>query len=148
MKIRSEKGFTGVDISVSVIILFIFVTVIAILIYQVSSTSKEIKIKSDATYIAINEIEQVKNNGINAYLGINENSGPILDNIEVQEGFYETITVLDYKDVKLKEDQENGTNEAQNIQEDIVKKVTVKISYMFKGDEQSVELATILSKES
>ena len=123
MKIRSEKGFTGVDISVSVIILFIFVTVIAILIYQVSSTSKEIKIKSDATYIAINEIEQVKNNGIESYIGLYDNSVVGTENEEVSgtEGFYKTITVLDYKDVKLKEDQENGTNEAQNIQEYIVK---------------------------
>ena len=60
MRLRSEKGFTGIDIAVSVVIVFIFVSIISMLIYQVESNSKQISLRSDATYIAINEIEQVK----------------------------------------------------------------------------------------
>ena len=138
MKVRSEKGFTGIDISVSVIIAFIFVTIIAMLIYRVNSTSREIYLKSDATYLAINEIEQVKSDGIEAYLGKGNNTVVGTENQEVSgfEGFYKTITVQDYADGKT------------GIISDVVKRVTVKISYMFQGKQQTVKLSTILSKES
>ena len=136
MKIRSEKGFTGIDIAVSVVIMFIFISVVAMLVYQVNSTAKRIELKSDAIYIAINEIEQAKINGIEAYAGKNETTGAIKNNEEVKEGFYETLTVVDYTDIE------------PSAQADVVKKVTVEISYMFQGQKQSVELSTILSKES
>ena len=142
MKIQSEKGFTGIDISVSVVIIFMFITIIAMLIYRVNSTSREIELRSDATYIAINEIEQVKNDGIGKYIGISQKNGNnvVYENEEVSgnEGFYKTITVIDYTDL------DGNENEIS----DIVKKVTVKISYMFNAKEQSVEISTILSKES
>lgn len=139
MKIRSDKGFTGIDISVSVVIIFIFISIIAMLIYQVNTTSKEVALRSDATYIAINEIEQVKNNGIEVYLGLGNNSVVGTENEEVSgtEGFYKTTTVLDYTDLEGNEDKMS----------DVVKKVTVKISYMFRGEEQSVKISTIVSKE-
>ncbi len=142
MKIQSEKGFTGIDISVSVVIIFMFITIIAMLIYRVNSTSREIELRSDATYIAINEIEQVKNDGIGKYIGISQKNGNnvVYENEEVSgnEGFYKTITVIDYTDL------DGNENEIS----DIVKKVTVKISYMFNAKEQSVEISTILSKGS
>lgn len=141
MKLRSEKGFTGIDISISVVIIFIFVSIIAALIAQVNSKSKEISLKNDATYIAINEIEKVKSNGLEEYVGKSEADGNnvICENeeIENEEGFYRTITVLDYADVEKDE----------AIEKDIVKKVTVKISYMYRNEEQKVELSTIVSKE-
>lgn len=146
MKIRSENGFTGIDISISVVIVFIFVSLIAVLIAQVNSVSKEIALKSDATYIAINEIEQVKSNGIEAYIGKSEANGNdvVCENepIENTEGFFRTITVKDYADIK------ENTQESEEIIPDIVKKVTVKISYMFQAKEQSVELSTLVSKEN
>ena len=61
MKVCSEKGFTGIDISVSVIVIFIFISIISLLVYRINSTSQEIQLKSDATYVAINEIENIKN---------------------------------------------------------------------------------------
>ena len=141
MKLRSEKGFTGIDISISVVIIFIFVSIIAALIAQVNSKSREISLKNDATYIAINEIEKVKSNGLEEYVGKSEADGNnvICENeeIENEEGFYKTITVLDYADVEKDEE----------IEKDVVKKVTVKISYMFRNEEQKVELSTIVSKE-
>lgn len=69
MKIRSEKGFTGIDIAVSVVIMFIFISVVAMLVYQVNSTSKQIELKGNAIYFAINEIEDVKINGFEEYVG-------------------------------------------------------------------------------
>ena len=86
MKLRSEKGFTGIDISISVVIIFIFVSIIAALIAQVNSKSREISLKNDATYIAINEIEKVKSNGLEEYVGKSEADGNnvICENEEIE----------------------------------------------------------------
>lgn len=58
--------------------------------------------------------------------------------MENKEGFFKTIIVEDYADL------DNNSEKIPNL----VKKVTVKISYMFQAKEQSVELSTILSKEN
>lgn len=140
MRLRSEKGFTGIDIAVSVVIVFIFVSIISMLIYQVESNSKEITLRSDATYIAINEIEQVKINGFETYKGKSiANGNNVITKDEAvsgTQGYYKTIEVEDMNDIDTQKTA------------DIVKRVTVKISYMFQGKVQDVELSTILSKEN
>ena len=141
MNLRSEKGFTGIDIAVSVVIIFIFISIIASLIYGVNSKSKEIELKTEATYIAINEIEQIKNDGYEKYGTLGRANGTNIvctnEEVEGEEGYYKTIEVIDYTDLEGKQDK----------QKNIVRKATVKISYMFKAKEQSVELSTILTKE-
>ena len=67
---------------------------------------------------------------------VENGNSKVVENEEFVEGFYKTITVEDYKDIQT------------DAIADVVKKVTVKISYMFQGNEQSVELSTILSKEN
>lgn len=140
MKIRSNKGFTGIDIAISVIVLFIFISLIAVLIYNHNSSSQELELKTEATYLAIDEIENVKSNGFETYENLSEKQG---NNIVTQNeetstnGFYKTITVKDYTDI------EGNENKIPNL----VKQVTVKITYMFKAQEQSVELTTVLSKD-
>ena len=63
----------------------------------------------------------------------------IAENEETEkQGYYKTITVTDYTDLEGKTDKTK----------DIVKKVNVKITYMFKAKEQTVELSTILTKEN
>lgn len=140
MNWKSQKGITGVDISISVVVIFMFVTLISVLVYNYNSTAKELEIKSDATYCAISEIEQVKINGFETYQGKSVKNGNSIvcenEKIENQEGFYKTIIVEDYTDLEGKQEKIG----------DIVKRVTVKISYMYKGNENFVQLATILSK--
>lgn len=144
-KMRSEKGYTVVDIGISISVVFIFVSMIAMLIYNFNSSANELKMESDALYIAIDEIEKIKGQNFSDFIGMDKNTnvdktGSSLVNqpVEGKEGLYKTITILDYKDI----------NEGADIKKDIVKKITVKISYMHKGKEKSVELSTILSKES
>ena len=69
-----------------------------------------------------------------------DKNGNSLENqkVENKEGFFKTIIVQDYADL------DNNSEKIPNL----VKKVTVKISYMFQAKEQSVELSTILSKEN
>lgn len=141
MNFRSEKGFTGIDIAVSVVIIFIFISIIAMLSYRINSTSKEIQLKSDAIYVAINEIENAKSKGLEEFEGrsVADGNSVVVENVETEkQGYYKTITVLDYTDLDGNADKTK----------DIVKKVTIKITYMYKAKEQSVELSTLLTKES
>lgn len=138
MKIKSEKGFTGIDIAISVIVLFIFVSLIAVLIYNFNSSSKEVELKSEATYLAVDEIENIKNEGFEAIQTINFNNGgnPYKDEETETEGFYKKVIIKDYTDIEGNEDKIPN----------LVKQVIVQISYMFKGKTQTVELSTVLSK--
>lgn len=140
MKIRSEKGYTGIDIAISVVVIFIFVSLIAMLIYRFNSTAREVELKSEATYIAIDEIEKIKNDGFEAYetRSVADGNSEETAEVEGKEGFTKTIIVVDYADIAGNEDKIPN----------LVKKVTVKISYMFQAKEQNVELSTILSKEN
>lgn len=141
MNFKSEKGFTGVDIAIAVIVLFIFVSLIAILFYNYSSSSKELELKSKATYMAIDKLEEMKNLNFDEIAGFRkneENNGEYLasQEIEGEEGFYRRVLMEDYADIEA------------NKVPGLVKKVTVEVTYMYKGKEQKVELSTVLSKES
>ena len=136
MLLKSEKGFTGVDISISVVILFIFISFIVMISQNYISKIKELELKSEATYLAIDEIEKVKNKGFEEYKDNKESDG-IIEGEELQQGFYRTIKVQDYTDIPG-----NETKDAN-----IVKKVNVKIEYKYKKNIENVELSTILSKE-
>lgn len=144
MKSKKEEGFTGVDISISIIILFIFVSIIVSLSYQMNSTYKEIERKGQAIEIAVEEIEKIKNEKFEKYQGlytasITDNEGNSLVNQEIEKmpEYTKNIIIKDYTEIEGNEDKIK----------DIVKKITVKISYQSKGEEQTVELSTILSKD-
>lgn len=141
MNFKKENGFTGVDISIAIIILFIFVSIIATLTYQFNTSSKQIQIRGEAIEIAIDEIEKIKNSEFDQFNGLNSTSdqdinGNSLINqpIEGKSGYYKTIFIKDYSEIN------------NNAKDNLVKKVTVEISYTYKGEEQSIELSTVLSK--
>lgn len=140
MKMKREEGYTGIDIAISVMVLFIFVSLLAILSYNINSSSKEIELKSKATSLAVIEIENIKNGGFEAIKNIgttDANSKYVTEEeISGDEGFFRTIIIEDYAKI--------NPEKIPNI----VKKITVRINYMFKGKEQTVELSTILSKEN
>lgn len=137
MKFRSQKGYTGIDIAVSVVVITIFVSLIAVVIARFNSSANEIKNKEEAVAIAVKEIENIKSQGLEVFIDKGIDTEEIItEGATDTEGFYKVIIVEDYAHI------EEG--KLQNI----VKKVTVKISYMFKGEEQTVELSTILSKEN
>lgn len=126
---KSEKGFTGVDIAISVIVITMFVAIIALLMSRFNSSSNELELKSEAVDIAIQEIEKVKEAGIDNAQNEEESE------ISEKPGFYKKIEIVDYA--------ENKTDKVQGL----VKKATVTISYIYKNQEQKVELSTILEKE-
>lgn len=141
MNWKSEKGFTGTDMAVSVVVLFIFVSIISILSYNFNSSAKEVELKYEATQIAIDEIEKLK--GTTNFSDIKDFGTTQANSIYQKEtevtgkqGFFETVTVTDF--AYGKEDVTPG----------IVKKLTVKIQYKFKGNIETVELSTKMAKEN
>ena len=142
MNIKQEKAAIGVDIAIAIVVIFLFVTVIATLSYQYQSSNKEIALKSQALEIAVKEIERIKNEGFESYETMNSSSDTGITNKDLgmedskNEGFYETVIVEDYTELST------GEGKIENL----VKKVTVTISYMFKGETQEIELNAILSK--
>ncbi len=135
MKLKSEKGFTGIDIAIAVVVLFIFVSIIAMLSYSINSSAKEIDLKSEATAIAVEEIEKLKNKTFDEISQMQEISQEEMTDIG-KEGFYKTITIKDYSEI------------VEGKVPGLVKQATVTISYQFKAEEKKVELSTIFSKEN
>ena len=141
MRIKSEKGFTLIDIGTAIVVIFIFITLISILIYQFNSSYDEIKIESEAVELAIKEIEKIKMKSIenleselneeNIEYGNNEENAKLQ---EIKEGFYRQIIIEDYHDIDPTKEQ------------DIVKRIKVQVKYKFKKQEHTIELATLISK--
>ena len=139
MNIKNQKGYTGIDIAISVVVLFIFVSIIAMLSYSINSSAKEIDLKSEATAIAVEEIEKLKNKNFTQISKMESSNNGEQEPVKVdnKEGFFKTISIKDYIDLT-----------EQKKVPGLVKQATVKISYQFKGKNQSVELSTIFSKEN
>lgn len=129
---KSEKGYTGVDIAISIVVLFIFVSLIASLSYRVNSSSQEIELKSKASELAISEIEAIKNK---TWEDITTEDPAYREMTEIEEGYARTILVQDYHDI---DDTKTP---------DIVKRIIVQIQYNDKGKTQTVELSTLIAKE-
>ena len=79
------------------------------------------------------------------YVDSNGNEEEIKKEILIEVDWYGTVKALTYYLDRTQDytDLPEGEGKVANL----VKKVTVTISYMFKGQEQRVELSTILSKE-
>lgn len=133
MNLKSEKGYTGIDIAISVIVIFIFISMISMLSYNFNSTSMEIEYRAEALDIAMNEIEIMKTK---SWQDITTEDTKYRETTEVQQGYYRTIIVEDYHDI-------DSSKVAQ-----ILKKITVRIEYKFKKNMQKVELSTVIVRES
>ncbi len=146
MILRSEKGFTGIDTIVAILSLFIFVAIIAVLSSEYTNSIKVMERQTEAMYHAISEIEKVKSDNISKYNGIiaNEyvqdesgseiNSIPILDSSNEETGYFLTKEVKDYNQVNSSADEE------------YMKIITVTVEYRLNGEDQSVELSTVVTK--
>ena len=133
---KNQKGYTGVDIAISVVVITIFIALIGTLVFNFNSNSNEIEYRSKALDLAINAIEDIKTKSIEEINELDTNENEITG----QTGYYKRIDVLDAANV----DEDFGDREKV---ENLVKKVTVTVSYKFRNQIKSVELSTIISKD-
>ena len=153
MKIKQEKGITGIDITISVILIAIFVGIITTLTYQIQTTSTQIKRRAEAMTYAIETVETIKSYGFGILPEVGSNKiDTSTDEVlteKVADGyikvngeeipFYREVSVLDYTELK----EENSTK-----QKNLLKKVTVTISFKIGKEEQNVQLSILLAKEN
>ncbi len=144
MFIKEEKGLTGIDIAISIIIITIFIAVIGNLIVNINLNSKNAERKTIATSYAIQEIEKAKSRG---YIDDYENKGisqediieekDIMDNTGTFSGYHKKILIKDY--VLIKNDNTKTSN--------LVKQITVEISYKIGNKEKNINLSTYIEKK-
>lgn len=145
MNLKQNKGFTQIDIIIAVIIIVIFVSMIAALFTNLANEYKQISRKSDATSIAINVIEKIKQID---YSKIDEDADGIMtveeinnllseeEKIDEEVGYLIEVEVLNYKDYE--------ENVEQDI-EDILKKITVKVNYTVGKTNENVTIETLIT---
>ena len=155
MNIRNQKGFAGIDMIIALISLSMFIVIITVMVTKYNSQVLEMKLKSQALEYAISGIEDIKSKGyISSYndLGLADNiidtdvegdyilneEGNQINNQELIEesGFYKTITIKDYK------------LENSGATKNLVKEITMQISYMYKAEKQVLELSTVISNNN
>jgi len=151
MSKKSEKGETAIDIAVSIVIFTIFISMIANIILNTNLNKTKIKRKSEATSYAISEIEKIRGKGYNKtendYDGKGIKQEDVLEDEDIYNnneftGYHKKVTIKDYSLIQ----KENNPNVENNITSDIVKKITVEISYKLSGKDENITLVTYVAK--
>lgn len=146
--LKNEKGVTGVDITIAIILITIFVAIIATLFFNIRKTSSDIERRTQATAYAVSIIEQIKANGFEALPTVSDDTNIItgyedkyIQDNGVDTPYYQTIRVEDYSEIA------ESTGE-EEIQPDVVKKITVTIAYKSGNENQEISLSTSMSKDT
>ena len=137
MKIKSNRGATGVDIAVAVVIIMIFVSFIAGLFYNVASTSKKVERKSAATNLAIKVIEAMKitefeeletteNAENDNFVDLTSDEINQLINEKLPNGYKVSIYIEDYNN------------------ENIIKIIKAKVTYRIGKNTEDVTIETLV----
>lgn len=134
MNLKSQKGFTGIDITVAVIIITLFMSIIATVFFNLNQTAKSLERKTEATYIAIDVIEKIK------ALDYNEIVQDIKAIKDIQEGAKKDGYLIDVKIEKY-------NNDTNNEIDDLVKTIIVKVDYKVGKNIENVELKTTVTRE-
>ena len=139
MKIKSEKGITGIDITVSILVITIFISLIGVLIFNIDSQSKSIERRTEAAYQAVNLIEELKGMTIEELEALSEDEkNGYIDGTS----YTKQIEIVDYKDL-TEENQNDDT-----IQYGILKKVTATVLYKDGADTEEISLSAIVTKDN
>lgn len=143
---KKENGFTGVDIVISIFVITIFISVIGNLIVLINLNYKNIERNSDAMVYAIQEIEKIKalgyqekydGKGIEIKENIVEEETDIYEN-EKFTGYHKSVNIEDYVHI----------NQDTDKKPDILKKITVEISYLLGKENKVIKISTYIVKNS
>ena len=143
MLIKEEKGFTGIDIAISLIVITIFIAMIANLISNINLTAQDTNRKTIATSYAVQEIEKIKAKG---YIEYYDYKGIKKEDILKEEDIYNGSEFTGYNKKVVIRDYVlvvNDTTKKSNI----VKEITVNISYKVGNKEKNVKISTYVAKE-
>lgn len=134
MKLKDNKGVTGIDIAVAVVILILFVSLITGLFYNLSTSTKRIDRKVVATNIAVDTIEKMKLVEFNKLTeterkNIENSDIDILSSVSVPKGYTVEYAIDNYND--------------QNV----VKIISAFVKYKDNSIEDEVKIETLKKTE-
>lgn len=129
-KIKSNRGVTLTDIGVAVIIITILGVVIANMFYNIHLNVSMIRLNATAINYAVNILEDIDRL---PYEEVNNNLLELKD-YNLKNMFTATINVENY-------------NEQNTDKEDIIKIVTLTISYNMSGESDEITLKKLKIKE-
>lgn len=164
MKIKNNKGITGIDITVAIVILALFISLITSMFYNVSVIGKSVNRKSEATYLAVQVIEGAKQ------LGYDKLPKGYVEESDLEEQTEEEAeaanTIINFEDLnRLLEENgitaitlKNGYSVDISVEnyrkikgdltlEDMLKRITVTVDYKDNKKDQSLELSAVILKE-
>ena len=152
MNLKNNRGYVITDISIAIIILLVLIPVIMGMVYGINTSKHVTEIKTEAINIATNTIEAakllpmendtpesfilntVKTDIYDNKMTINENEPKAV--IETDKASYMLeVNVIDYKEGKENDD---------SIEYNVVKTVTVTVTYKNRGEEKQIELSTVV----
>lgn len=143
MLIKEEKGFTGIDIAISLIVITIFISMIANLIANINLTAQDTNRKTIATSYAVQEIEKIKAQG---YLDSYDSKGIAKEEVLKEEDIYNGSEFTGYNKKIVIRDYVLVVNDITK-KSNIVKEITVNISYKVGNKEKNVKISTYVAKE-
>lgn len=135
INLKEEKGITALDISTGALIFILFTTVILALYTQIYKQSALIKIHQDAMSYIIQICEDIDFKEYGITEDINGYKQNIIEQINFPTDKYELIMTQE-KYIETHPDAE-----------DLVKKINVKILYIFDGQERTIEVNKVKVKE-
>ncbi len=125
MKLKNNKGVTGVDVAVAVTIFIVFLSIITAMFSNIVTTSQEINRKAKATNLAIDVIEKIKRRSFDS---VSTNMSAQELGVVVPDGYTIDISVEDYKN------------------ENILKTVSVNVGFKNRKTNENINLETLLRK--
>jgi len=154
MEFRNNKGYVMTDMSIAVIILLILVPTIMGLVYNIGINKRATESKSEAINIAVNAIEAAKgisledlneqkilefldtNNEIYHYTFTDKNFVNKEGTIETEKASYKLLINV--------EDFANNENAPENVTPNVIKTVKATVNYRLRGEDQEIELSTVV----
>ena len=143
---HNQKGITTADVIVAVILITIFVAMLTVVSGTLTETNAELERQTDALYYAMKAIEIAKGQDFSKFpkAGTSKIEGiKGLENGYILDG--EGNATPYYQNVKIKDFVEMDGNIDKRAE--LIKKVTVVISYKQENEEKTVELSTVVSRE-
>ena len=134
-KITSEKGATGLDLATGMIIFILFTSTIFTLYLQIYKQSSLVKIHEDALGYIIQICEDIDMQPYEETEDLEEYQKTITQKLNLPTNKYSlSLSKEKYIDTHIEA-------------EDYVKKIKVKVTYIFDNEENEIEISKIKVKE-
>ena len=150
MNLKKNEGYVGIDISVALIILLILVPIITGMIYNINKENNNLERKSQALNFAVNVMETSKGIELEELeiSNLEQELSTYFNDVEITNTNYNDGVLICTKDAvtyELKIEIKDYSEIDDTIEENKAKKVSVVVTYLVGGDEQSIDLSTIVS---